>query len=189
MTGNETDRDRDDGEPTVNGHAHRHAQRHGVEGLPARAAAPDPAAPDPAAPAPAPAAAGHEPESVAAMPDRPPMRRVWLVLLALTLLIVGVSVGVSELVKVVGDRLTTERAGVRDALLGELRARDEAALGSYEQLDAAAGRYRVPIDRATERLLADPGLLKPLAEPPKEPAPGEGDAPEAGQAPAPGGGE
>lgn len=119
-----------------------------------------------------------EANGLAAMPDRMPVRRLWVLLAVLVVLITGSAILLTELFKVVGDRRVTElNLGVAGAELQQLRERDRAALGGYEQIDAAAGRYRIPVDRAMERLLADPKLIRPLAEPPKEPAPGAETAP------------
>ena len=103
--------------------------------------------------------------------DRPPVRKLAVVLLALTLFVVGSVVGVGELFKVMSDRkIQATNLGVENDLLGELRARDREAATTWGVLDAEKGRYRMPVDRAVERLLANPKRIGPLAEPPR-PAP------------------
>lgn len=131
---------------------------------------------------------GHDPAAheagagVGAMPDRMPVRKLWVVLAVLVLLIAGTAFGLSELFKVFGERQVAEKdLSVASRQLQELRARDEAALSSYEQLDAKAGRYRVPVDVAIARLLAEPRLIRPLAEPPEGPGPGAPQAPGGGR--------
>ncbi|MCU0770245.1 MAG: hypothetical protein MUE94_00550 [Verrucomicrobia bacterium] len=46
--------------------------------------------------------------------------------------------------------LTAERAALRAANLAELRAAEQAALGSYGWVDQAKGIVRLPLDRAVE---------------------------------------
>jgi len=50
--------------------------------------------------------------------------------------------------------------------LRELRVRDHALLTSYDVVDAKAGVYRIPVERAMDLLVADPTLLEPAPPPP-----------------------
>lgn len=47
-------------------------------------------------------------------------------------------------------------------VLRDLRAREDAELHSYEVVDTANGRYRIPIERAMQ-LMADEAYLKRMA--------------------------
>lgn len=48
--------------------------------------------------------------------------------------------------------------------LDQLRAEETLALSSYEAIDAEAGVYQIPIDRAIELVAADARLLEPVVE-------------------------
>lgn len=119
--------------------------------------------------------------------DTLPVGQIALWVLALLGLVGGLVVALWQYFDAV-----TQRAVVAQDLsqippaLPELRARDRQLLSHYEVVDAARGRFRVPIDRAMELLAADPTLIAPIggATPPASAAPAPAAAPESG-APAP----
>lgn len=106
--------------------------------------------------------------------DTLPVGQIALWVLALLGLVGGLVVALWQYFDAV-----TQRAVVAQDLsqippaLPELRARDRQLLSHYEVVDAARGRFRVPIDRAMELLAADPTLIAPIgvATPPEGTAP------------------
>ena len=112
--------------------------------------------------------------------DTLPVGQIALWVLALLGLVGGLVVALWQYFDAV-----TQRAVVAQDLsqippaLPELRARDRQLLSHYEVVDAARGRFRVPIDRAMELLAADSTLIAPIgvATPPEGTAPAPTPAP------------
>lgn len=106
--------------------------------------------------------------AVSAMPDRPPLRKLAVVLAALAIVVVAVVIGLVQMFKLVSDeKLAQQTLGVANEQLAAIESRDREFQTSWGVVDEEKGCYHMPIDRAMERLLAHPELLKPLAEPPR----------------------
>lgn len=95
--------------------------------------------------------------------DNPPAAPIFMMLFALSLVVVAAGVGMTQLFGLTSlAELHTKDLGVDNQELIELRARDWGRLTQYDSLDG--GRYQVPIERAMEKLAADPALLAPLSD-------------------------
>jgi len=113
-------------------------------------------------------------------PDRPPMGRIFGLLAGLSLIVLVIVLGLSQLFKrVVRDEIYDKELSVVSKDLLEARARDEGHLTGYALIDQKQGLYQIPITRAMDKLLADPALIErlPGAGPPPPPASSQPAAP------------
>lgn len=115
-----------------------------------------------------------EPHGTAAgvEPDFPPNRRLFGLIGVLAVVLVLVAIGVGGVFKlVVRDKQLEQNAavGFGQNLLNSVRAVDAKNLNDFEVIDAANRVYQIPIDRAVDKLLKNPGLLG--AVPNRIPAP------------------
>ncbi len=98
----------------------------------------------------------------AVAPDQPPSLKIGVLMFALTVVLVVSLIGVYEyFVWATRAEVTAKQLTPVPADLARERDRTAGLLGRYEQLDAAPGRYRIPIERAMELLAARPELIRP----------------------------
>ncbi len=113
-----------------------------------------------------------EPEAPEAgyTPDQVPARRIGAWVFAFALVLAVTLVGLYELVLAMSEREVYVRQlrPVSPELVRQ-RDREESTLGRYEVVDEKRGRYRIPITRAMELLVAEPARLRP-APPASAPA-------------------
>lgn len=128
-------------------------------------------------------------------PDEPPSLRIG-VYVGLLMLVLGIALVVlNQMFKSETRDLELKKSlGLVDKTLREQQARDHKHLTTFDLVDAKAGLYQIPVERAMRKLLADPTLVttptgaaasQPASQPSSQPA-----GPPAGQPaapPAPGG--
>lgn len=91
----------------------------------------------------------HSEGQVSVEPDNLPTRPIAIALVALTFIVIGVTVGVNQLYWASSTKLVqTNELDVPNKLLTELNAEDQEQLTQYGQIDKEKGVYRLPIDRA-----------------------------------------
>jgi hypothetical protein len=94
-------------------------------------------------------------------PDRPPMGRIFGLLAGLSVVVLVIVLGLSQLFKrVVRDEIYDKELSVVSKDLQEARARDEGHLTGYAVIDGKQGVYQIPIARAMDELLAHPALIQ-----------------------------
>ena len=99
-------------------------------------------------------------------PDNPPTRRLFLQIAALSLVLVGVIVGLVQFFKATTTReIYRKELAVPNRELLELEARDEGRLTQYAAIDEAKGVYQIPIRRAMQMIADDPSMLASLKVP------------------------
>ena len=99
-------------------------------------------------------------------PDLPPTGRLFLQILLLSLLLVGVIVGLWEIFYFDSTaEIYQKELSLPNKELLELEARDEGRLTQYDVTDAKQGIYQIPIRRAMDLLLEKPDLLAPISAP------------------------
>ncbi|MBK6848194.1 MAG: hypothetical protein IPG96_11885 [Proteobacteria bacterium] len=107
-------------------------------------------------------------------PDALPIRQIAGWVLALLAVVGALTVALWQYFDAVSQReVVAQDLSQVPPALPELRARDRQLLTHYEVVDAARGRFRVPISRAIELLAAQPALIAPLevaATPAPEPS-------------------
>jgi hypothetical protein len=97
-------------------------------------------------------------------PDRLPALRIGAWVLALFAVLAVSLIGLYQLFLVMArDEVYAQELRPVAADLVRQRDRDAALLGRYEVTDEKRGRYRIPIERALELLVADPSRLRPVA--------------------------
>jgi hypothetical protein len=97
-------------------------------------------------------------------PDRMPALRIGAWVLALAVALAVILVGLYQLFIVTAQQEVFEKELQPVAAdLVRQRDRDASLLGRYEVADEKRGRYRIPISRAMELLVADPSWLRPRA--------------------------
>lgn len=117
------------------------------------------------------AAVEHHEQAGPSEPDRPPMLKIAGMLVGLTLLVGITMVGLYEYFRYAKrEEIQRKQLTPVSRALRELRAKEQALLTRYDQIDAKKGTYQVPVDRAMELLLKRPELLLPTAAPAKAPA-------------------
>ena len=118
----------------------------------------------------------HSPSSEGVEPDRPRTGRLFGMIGALIAVLAVVIVGLWVLfVQTTTSEIQHKVLSLPSKEMLEIQARDEGRLMRYDLLDPKTGVYQIPIHRAIEVLLADPGRLAPVPLPAK-PAP-QGSAP------------
>ncbi len=109
-----------------------------------------------------PAGPGASAAHVGVEPDEPPTRRLFLQLAALAVVLVAALLGLWQFFKSsTAAEIYRKELSVPSRELSELSARDEGRLGTYDVVDEAKGIYQIPVQRAMEKLCADPSLLAP----------------------------
>lgn len=117
-------------------------------------------------------------------PDHPPVPAL---VIEIVLMMVGLVISFALIygaIKLATHREYDLKAGPAvNPRVAEMRAREAAVLSGYDQMDAAAGLYRIPVAKAIEKLVANPGLIKPLVAPaaPSEAPAAPESAPEGGR--------
>jgi hypothetical protein len=97
-------------------------------------------------------------------PDRVPALRIGAWVFGLGLVLALTLVGLKQLFVAMTEREVYDKQLQPVAAdLVRQRDRDESALGRYEVVDEKRGRYRIPITRAMELLVAEPARLQPAA--------------------------
>ncbi|NUN14642.1 MAG: hypothetical protein HUU55_13510 [Myxococcales bacterium] len=94
--------------------------------------------------------------------DHPPNKRLFVLIGILAVVLVFVAIGVAGALKFVvrGKQLEQNaETGFGQNLLNDVRAMDAKHLNDYDVIDAANRVYQIPIDRALDKLLKNPGLL------------------------------
>jgi hypothetical protein len=96
-------------------------------------------------------------------PDRVPVRAIGLWIGGLAVVFVAAVVGLYQLfVFQAQDEVYAKQLQPVAPAVTQLRDREAALLGKYEELEGRPGRYRVPIGRALELIANDPSLLRPV---------------------------
>jgi hypothetical protein len=101
-------------------------------------------------------------------PDRPPMGQIFGLVAGLSLVVLVVVLGLWQLFKhTVRDEIYRKELSLQNSELVEARARDRARLTQYALLDPERGVYQIPIERAMDKLLRHPELVRtiPTARP------------------------
>lgn len=95
-------------------------------------------------------------------PDETPTRAVAAVVAAITVVVALLAVGLWQLFGLTTiTEIRTKNLEVENQELIELRAREWGRLTQYERIDS--GVYQIPIERAMDKLVANPRLIEPLA--------------------------
>jgi hypothetical protein len=117
------------------------------------------------------------PVPFAVEPDAPRTGRLFFQIGVLVLVLTVVLLGLWEYFQVgTVAEIYRKELSVPSRELAEMVARDEGRLTQYDVLDAKAGAYQIPIRRAMQLLIDDPGRLEPLA-PASRPAGSAGRSP------------
>jgi len=105
-------------------------------------------------------------DQVDAERDSPPSIRIMSMIGILTVVVIMSVIGVWQLVLMTSDAEVQSKELTPDnPVLAELRARDQGRLEAYDAVDRDAGRYQIPVERAMDLLVRQPGLIAARAAP------------------------
>jgi FtsZ-interacting cell division protein ZipA len=111
---------------------------------------------------------GREDTGAGVEADSPPMGRIFGLVAGLVVVVALIVVGLWQLFKqTIRSEIHEKELSLESRELAEVRARDEERLKGYAVVDEERGFHQIPIERAMERLLRRPGLIRdmPLAKP------------------------
>lgn len=98
--------------------------------------------------------------------DAPPTVRIFAMMALLTVTVVVIVFGLYKaFTYMVRDQIFKRELSLQSKELLEQRAMDRKRLTQYALINKEEGIYQIPIQRAMEKLLENPGLMAPSSQP------------------------